>query len=155
IVLTLGEVRQQITVDAAAAQVSIDAGDNLDAVRLDRQTLDNLPVFDQDYIGTMSRFLDAGALGTSGVTLIVDGVEATSAGVSPSAIQEVKINQNPYSAEFARPGHARIEIITKPGSADYHGAFNFLFRDSVFNARDPFSLVRPREQRHVGRMTFS
>ena len=149
IVLAIADVRQEITVDAAAAQVSTDPTDNLDVVRLDRQSLDNLPIFDQDYIGTMSRFLDSGAIGTGGVTLIVDGVEASSAGVSPSAIQEVKINQNPYSAEFARPGHGRIEIITKPGSAQYHGAFNFLFRDSEFNARDPFSLVRPPEQRRV------
>src|SRR5438094_2828612 len=147
--LAIADVRQEITVDDAAAQVSTDPGDNLDVVRLDRQSLDNLPVFDQDYIGTMSRLLDAGAKGTGGVTLIVDGVEATSAGVSPSAIQEVKINQNPYSAEFSRPGRGRIEIITKPGSPEYHGAFNFLFRDSEFNARDPFSLDRPAEQRRV------
>ncbi len=67
-------------------------------------------------------------MATGGVTLIVDGVEANSAGVSASAIQELKINQNPYTAEFSRPGRGRIEIITKPGSTD--GAFNFLFRHS-------------------------
>ena len=66
----------------------------------------------------MSRFLDAGSLATGAVTVIVAGVEASRAGVSASAIQEVKINQDPYSAEYPRPGRSRIEIIAKPGSSD-------------------------------------
>jgi TonB dependent receptor-like, beta-barrel len=61
----------------------------------------------------------------------------------------VKINQNPYSAEFARPGRGRIEVITKPESQIYHGTFNFLFRDYHLNARDPFATVRPPEQRRI------
>src|SRR6266567_1999966 len=149
IVLSIADVRQEVTVSTQAARVSTDSTDNLDTVTLDRQALDNLPIFDQDYIGTMSRFLDSGAIGTGGVTLIVDGLEATRAGVSASAIQEVKINQNPYSAEYSRPGRGRIEIITKPGSQEYHGTFNFLFRDHHLNAREPFAILRPPEQRRI------
>src|SRR5205807_4425478 len=70
-------------------------------------------------------------------------------GVSPSAIKEIKINQDPYSAEFARPGRGRIEVTTKPGSPEYHGTFNFIFRDAHLNARDPFALTRPPEQRRI------
>ena len=81
--------------------------------------------------------------------MIVDGLEATRAGVSASAIQEVKINQNPYSAEYSRPGRGRIEIITKPGSQEYHGTFNFLFRDYHLNAREPLAIIRPPEQRRI------
>ena len=149
IVLTLADVRQEVTVGAELTQVSTNTSDNLDTVSMNRQSLDNLPIFDQDYIGTMSRFLDAASVGTSGVTLIVDGVEATRSGVSASAIQEVKINQDPYSAEYPRPGKGRIEIITKPGSSAFHGTFNFLFRDNYLNAREPFALVRPSEQRRI------
>jgi hypothetical protein len=76
-------------------------------------------------------------------------MEQSSVGVSASAIQEVKINQNPYAAEFSRPGRGRIEIITKPASAKYHGAFNFLFRDYRLNARNPFAATRPEEQRRI------
>ena len=78
----------------------------------------------------MSAFLGAGAGGTGGTQLIVDGMQVNSVGVSASAIQEVRINQNPYSAEFARPGRGRIEIITKAATTEYHGTFNFIFRDS-------------------------
>ena len=66
----------------------------------------------------MSRFLDDNATGTNGVTLVVNGIEANGPGVTPSAIQEVKINNNPYSARFSRPGRARLEIVTKSGSPE-------------------------------------
>lgn len=149
VALILADVRQEVTVGAESTQVNTNTSDNLDTVTMDRSALDNLPIFDQDFIGTMSRFLDASSVGTNGVTLIVDGVEASRAGVSASAIQEVKLNQDPYSAEYSRPGRSRIEIITKPGSAEYHGTFNFVFRDYHLNARDPFALLRPPEQRRI------
>src|SRR6202521_2794209 len=149
VVLALADVQPQVTVNAELAQVNTNTADNLDTVSMDRTALDNLPIFDQDFLGTMSRFLDAGSIGTNGVTVIVDGVEASRAGDSASAIQEVKLNQDPYSAEYSRPGRSRIEIITKPGSSAYHGTFNFLFRDYHLNARDPFALIRPPEQRRI------
>jgi hypothetical protein len=149
VVLSLAELHQQVTVDAAAAQVNTESAENLDTVTMDRQALENLPVFDQDFVGTISRFLNAGSVATGGVTLIVDGLESNRVPVSASAIQEVKINQNPYSAEFSRPGRGRIEIITKPGSQEYHGAINFLLRDYRLNARDPFAVTRPEEQRRI------
>src|SRR3984893_7829715 len=115
---------------------------------MDRSALDRVPVFDQDYITTLSRFLDDNSIGTNGVTLVVNGVEANGPGVTPSAIQEIKINQNPYSALFSRPGRARLEIVTKGGTPELHGTVNFLFRDSVFAARNTFATQKPPEQRH-------
>ena len=127
--------------------VSTETSENQNANTIDRNALDRVPVFDQDYITTMSRFLDDSATGTNGVTLVVNGIEANGPGVTPSAVQEVKINQNPYSARFARPGRARLEIITKGGTPDYHGSLNFLFRDSIFDATNAFATVKPPERR--------
>jgi len=127
--------------------VTTDVSENQNANNLDRSALDRVPVFDQDYITMMSRFLDDSAIGTNGVSLIVNGVEANGPGVTPSAVQEVRINQNPYSARFARPGRARLEIITKGGTPAYHGSVNFLFRDAVFDARNTFAAGKPPEQR--------
>jgi Carboxypeptidase regulatory-like domain len=128
--------------------VSTEASENQNNNSIDRDALDRVPVFDQDYITTMSRFLDDSATGTNGVTLVVNGIEANGPGVTPSAVQEVKINNNPYSARFSRPGHARLEIITKGGSPDYHGSLNFMFRDSVFDASNAFAtLGKPPERR--------
>jgi len=148
IVLSIETLNQQITVSGDAAEVSIDPSENRDVAAVDRQALDDLPIFDQDVVATMSRFLDNSALGENGVTLIVDGIQGIGA-LSPSAIQSVTINNNPYSAEYSRPGRARIEITTKPGSPEYHGTVNFLFRDARLNARDPFATVKPQEQRRI------
>ena len=149
ILLQLTGVRQEVTVNETAEQISTAASENTGAVTLDRSMLDSLPVFDQNYIGAMRQFLDPGSVSTGGVTLIVNGMEQKNVGVSSSAIQQVKINQNPYSAEYSRPGRGAIEIVTKPTSQAFHGAFNFLFRDQHLNARDAFASVRPPEQRRI------
>jgi hypothetical protein len=128
--------------------VSTETSENQNNNAIDRDALDRVPVFDQDYITTMSRFLDDNAIGTNGVSLVVNGIEANGPGVTPSAIQEVKINNNPYSARFSRPGRARLEIVTKSGTADYHGSMNFMFRDSVFDAANAFATSgKPPERR--------
>jgi len=123
--------QQNEVVNVAGSDVSLvvttDVSENQNANNLDRSALDRVPVFDRDYISMLSRFLDDSTIGTNGVSLIVNGIEANGLGVTPSAVQEVRINQNPYSSRFARPGRARLEIITKGGTPAYHGSMNFLF----------------------------
>ena len=149
VVMQIAVLSESVTVATgdAAPQVSIETPENQNANTIDRNALDRVPVFDQDYITTMSRFLDDNATGTNGVTLVVNGIEANGPGVTPSAVQEVKINNNPYSARFSRPGRARLEIVTKSGTQNYHGSLNFLFRDSVFDATNAFAIVKPPERR--------
>lgn len=149
VVLPVLAAKEEVNVraDDSTPQVSTDSAQNQNANTIDRNALDRVPVFDQDYITTMSRFLDDNATGTNGVTLVVNGIEANGPGVTPSAVQEVRINQNPYSARFSRPGRARLEIVTKGGTPAYHGSLNVLFRDSVFDARNAFAKVKPPENR--------
>lgn len=147
--LQIAQLSEVVVAKDREGQVNTDPAENLDVVGLDRKALDDLPVLDQDVVGALSRFLDGSALGSGGVTLVVDGLQTSEKGVSASAIQEVKINQNPYSAEFSRPGRGRIEITTKAGASAYHGSFNFLFRDYHLDARNAFALERPPEQRRI------
>src|SRR5215469_3262490 len=148
ITMALDTHTESLTVASdSAPQVSTEISSNQTAATLDRSALDRVPVFDQDYISTISRFLDSTGTGTNGVDLIVNGVEANGPGVTASAIQEVKVNQNPYSPLFARPGPARLEITNKGGTSDFHGSLNFLFRDSIFDAKNAFAVVKPPEQR--------
>jgi hypothetical protein len=150
VTLSISSMSETVSVNAedAAMAVSTDVAENQNANTIDRSALDRVPVFDQDYITTLSRFLSDDTIGTNGVSLVVNGIEANGPGVSASAIQEVKINQNPYSALFARPGRARLEITTKPGTPQFHGTVNFLFRDSFFDARNAFAATKPGESRY-------
>jgi hypothetical protein len=117
--MPLAGITQEITVGSAAADVRADATSNLDSSTVDEQALRNLPIFDNDVIATMSRFLDSSAIGTNGVMLVVNGVEVNSLTLPASAIQQIRINQDPYAPEFRQAGRGRIEVITKPGSQHY------------------------------------
>lgn len=150
IILTIASLNQSVSVNAddSAVQLSTEVSENQSANNIDRNALDRVPVFDQDYISLLSRFLSDDAIGTNGVSLVVNGIEANGPGVAPSGVQEVKINQNPYSALFARPGRARLEIITKPGTPQFHGSASFFTRNAVFDARNAFALTKPPESRY-------
>ena len=143
VTLALQSVNQEISVGPDES-LSTDSSANRDTVTVTGDQLRKLPVFDQDYVAALTPFLDASAGSSGGVTLIVDGIEMKGVGVSASAIQEVRINNDPYSAEFTRPGRGRIEIITKPGSPNFHGEANFIFRDAVFNAKKTTSRLSGR-----------
>ncbi len=149
VTLPVAVVNEQITVGAEPTQVNTEPAGNRDSVEVDAKLLEQLPVLDQDYISTLSMFLDIGSTGTGGVSLVVDGMEASRLGVSPSAIQQIKINNDPYAAEYFRPGRGRIEVITKPAAPEYHGTFNLIFRDSTFSAANAFASTKPAEQRRA------
>src|SRR5205814_3625105 len=149
ITMPLAGITQEVTVGNAAADVSANAGSNLDSSTVDQAALENLPIFNEDVVGTMSRFLDSSAIGTNGVMLIVNGVEVNSLTLPASAIQQIKINQDPYAPEFRQPGRGRIEIVTKPGSQKYSGTGSIVFRDASLDAKNAFPATKPPEQRRI------
>ena len=144
LVLQLAGLTQEITV--GDKPVSIDAAQNRNTITVDKKLLADLPIFDRDPVAALSRFLDPAA---GGATLVVDGMEARKIGVSASAIKQIKINQDPYAAEFGRPGQGRIEVTTEAGSEAYHGEFNVTFRDGHLNARNAFETTTSPEQRRI------
>ena len=137
----------KVTADSGADITSSDA--NGDTSVMTSSDLKALPVFDNDYVTAMSSFLDSGDTATAGAGLMVDGVESNRVTVSPSAVQEIHINEDPFTARYYRPGRGQMEIITKPTSDQYHGEFNFLFRDSALNAQNAFAPSKPYEQRRI------
>ena len=149
IALAVATAVQQVTV-SAGTQVDLTASENNgDTAVMTSNDLKDLPVFDDDLAGAMSGFLDSGQAATAGSGLMVDGVEANRSLVSPSAVQEVHINQDAYSARYYYPGRGQMEIITKQSADAYHGQFNFIFRDSALNAQQDFSPSKPYEQRRI------
>jgi len=149
VVMSLAGVREELVVAGTDNQVSVDPEENLNVLRLERSELKKLPVLGNDVIGELSSMIDGSSIGTGGATVIIDGIESTDLKIPASQIQEVRINQNPYSAEFRRPGRGRLEVITKAGTSEYHGEFNFVFRDYHLDARNAFASIRPPEQRRI------
>ena len=149
IVLAIEGVSQEVAVSGGSAETSTAAESNLNAITVTADQLDDLPVLDQDIVAAMSRFLDSSAIGTNGPTVLVNGVEVNVLALSASAVQQIKINQDPYSPEYMRPGRGRIDIITKPGGQEYSGTVNLRFRDSAFAARNAFAAEKAPEQRRI------
>jgi len=88
--------------------------------------------------------------GPNGGEIFVDGF---SGGKLPpkSSIREVRVNMNPFSAEYDRLGFGRIEVFTKPGSDRYRGNAMFGFGDESLNSRNPFAPNRaPYQTRSLG-----
>jgi hypothetical protein len=146
IVMAIAEVTETLNVEGSREQVSTDAGENVDAIRLGPQQLENLAIIDRDVMAALLRLLGP-ATEAGGASLTVDGMPTSERGIPLSEIQQVIINSNPYSAEFARPGKVRVEIITKSGSLKYHGSFYFGLRDYRLDARNAFAIKRPPQQR--------
>ncbi len=147
--LSIASASSQATVTAndAAPEVSSETSNNQNANTFSRSSLDSLPLLDADYLTTLSALLDQNDIATGGVTLVVNGVEANGPGVTNSAIKNAKINQDPYSVLFSRPGRARIEITTESGTSRFHGSLNTLYRNSIFDAENAFATSKPSEQR--------
>src|SRR6266480_3124296 len=101
----------------------------------------------------------AGQRGTLN-SLIVDGsdtnntffgqsVGRTGSGRAPyqfseDAVQEFQVNSNAYSAELGHAGGAVINVVTKSGTNDFHGAAFEFFRDRSLNANDPINIINGR-----------
>ena len=155
ITLPIAAVATSVRVNGDSNEDLTASEENRDSSVMTSSDLKALPIFDNDYVTAMSSFLDDSSTATGGSGLMVDGVEANRATVSASAVQEVRINQDPYSAQYYWPGRGQMEIITKSAADKYHGQFNFLFRDSAMNAQNALAPSKPFEQRRVyeGSMT--
>jgi len=142
IALQIAAEAQEVQVsDQAAGQVSVDPSSNVGALVLKNEDLDSLPD-DPDDLQADLQALAGPAAGPNGAQFFVDGF---SGGQLPpkSSIREIRINSNPFSAEFDRPGFGRIEILTKPGTDAFHGSAFFNYGDRVLDSRNPFLAEEP------------
>ena len=154
ITMRVAGLRQSVEVTTAENQVSIDSDSSLKTTVLEKEAVDTLPDETDDLVAYLQQV--AGSRGESGADtmFVIDGF--TEGRIPPKdQIQEVRINNNPFSAEFSGVGFTRTEIATKAGTGEFHGVANFLFRDAVLNARNPFALTRPPYQQRNFNSSFS
>src|SRR6202789_4393043 len=127
--------QQQVQVEADAPTVDTSPDQNANAVVLKGKDLDALSD-DPDELESQLQALAGPAAGPNGGEIYIDGF--TGGQMPPkSSIREIRINQNPFSAEFDRLGYGRIEILTKPGTDKLHGQIEARGNDSPFNSKNP------------------
>ncbi len=143
VALSVEGVTEQVEV-SEGNQVSTDPENNLSATVLKEQDLEALPD-DPEELEAALQALAGGSAGPNGGQIYIDGF--TGGQLPPKeSIREIRINQNPFSAEFDRLGFGRIEILTKPGSDKWRGSAFFNFNDEALNARNPYAINRAPTQ---------
>ncbi len=132
IALKVAAVSDITTVSAETIGTSVEPDQNLSATVLDENFIkNNLPDNEDDLRSYLQGLAGPAAGGVSGgqgqAQIFVDGF---SGGRLPprEAIFQIRVNQNPFTAEFSNPGFGRIEIVTKPGRDQWRGGVSFNFR---------------------------
>jgi hypothetical protein len=146
--LTVEAVQEQVDVESDQG-VSTDPSNNAGATVLKEADIAALPD-DPDELEAALQALAGPSAGPNGGQIYIDGF--TGGRLPPKeAIREIRINQNPFSAEYDRLGFGRIEILTKPGADKFRGNAFFNFNDESLNSRNPFALNRaPSQLRFFG-----
>jgi hypothetical protein len=127
--------QQEVQVTAQTAQVSVDADSNASSTVIKGKDLEALSD-DPDELSSELTALAGPAAGPNGGQIYVDGF--TGGQLPPkSSIREIRINQNPFSAEYDRLGYGRVQIFTKPGTDKLHGFFQMSGNASSFNSGNP------------------
>jgi hypothetical protein len=133
--MAIQQQQQEVNVTAQAAQVSVDADSNASSTVLKGKDLDALSD-DPDELSSELTALAGPAAGPNGGQIYVDGF--TGGQLPPkSSIREIRINQNPFSAQYDRLGYGRVEVFTKPGTDKFHGQFNLQGITSALNSGNP------------------
>jgi len=141
ITMAIEAAQQTVTVSDDTPTVSVEADANSNSIVLKGKDLEALSD-DPDELSNELSALAGPSAGPNGGQIYIDGF--TGGQLPPkSSIREIRVNQNPYSAEYDRLGFGRIEILTKPGTDKLHGQFMIQGNDSSFNTGNPFTAEIP------------
>ena len=135
---------EKVNVTDSSTNVDVSPASNASAIVLQGKDLEALSD-DPDELQSELQALAGPSAGPNGGQIYIDGF--TGGQLPPkSSIREIRINQNPFSAEYDRLGYGRIEIFTKPGTDQFHGQFFLTGNTAGFNSRNPFQNLPPGTQ---------
>src|SRR5581483_10062637 len=141
--IALGIVVQQEKVEVHDQNTTVDVNpeNNASSLTIKGKDLDALSD-DPDELQSELQALAGPSAGPNGGEIYIDGF--TGGQIPPkSSIREIRINQNPFSAQYDKLGYGRIEIFTKPGTEKYHGQISVNGNDAAFNSPNPFLSEEP------------
>ena len=178
--LPVGNVSEQVTVEAGAVEVetatgavgNVIEGNEVQQLPLNGRSFAQLAqlmpgVSPASNFDTKNKGLQAGVdfsvngNNTTGNIFLVDGVNNNDIGsnrtilVYPSidAIQEFKILRNSYGPEYGQAMGAIISIVTRSGTNAFHGGAFYDGRNDVLNATDYFNSLNHINKDVLGAMT--
>jgi len=140
--LSISTEKQEVTVsEESGPTVSVEPDNNAAAMVIKGEDLQSLPDDPDDLADALQALAGPGA-GPNGGQLYIDGF--TGGQLPPKeSIREIRINQNPFSAEYDKLGFGRIEILTKPGTDKMRGMVFLNDSDATFDSRNPFASNKP------------
>jgi Carboxypeptidase regulatory-like domain len=136
------DIRLKLEVEVQQIDVPDEMGDAANrggsAIILSGRDIETMPLDSAALLDELQ-----GLAGGKDAELFVDGFSGTK--LPPRAnIREVRINQNPYSAQNdTNPVNGVIQVTTKPGTDQMHGQFYLYGNDSGLNAANPFAPEQP------------
>ena len=128
---------QEVTVEDRVATVTPEPANNASATVLAGDDLQALSENPDDLIAELLAIAGPSA-GLGGASVFIDGF-STGQLASKESIREIRINQNPFSAEYDRVGTGRVEILTRPGTNQFHGSEFFNIGSDIWNSRNPYA----------------
>jgi hypothetical protein len=173
-----GMVTQTVEVQAQGVQLATE--DAVTGQTVAREVINNLPLLDRDIFNLET--LAPGVVGTnegnirqtgvnfnangsrnSTADMLIDGTSATNfeqnSGItnvpyepSVDSVQEFKVEESNFNAEFGFSGGTIINVVTRSGTNQLHGALYEFLRNEAFNANDWFNnhngLPIPQRRHH-------
>ena len=139
--LKLETQQERVRVEGEAPNLGVSSDSNVSAISIKGEELEALSD-DPEELAADLEALAGPSAGPSGGQIYIDGF---SDGRLPpkSAIREIRVNQNPFSAQYNELGYGRIEIFTKPGADKFHGSAGIFFNHAALNSRNPFVMDQP------------
>ena len=139
--LAIAVEKQEVQVQSETQSVGLSSEQNASATVIKGSAIDALSD-DPTELQNELQALAGPAAGPNGGQIYIDGFEGGQ--IPPKAdILEIRVNQNPFSAEYDRIGYGRIEIITKPGSQKFHGSIGGWGTTSALGTANPFLPASP------------
>lgn len=164
--LALGSVEERITVEAQGSTVQTVSSER--SASITGKQIENLLIFGRsvaslvalapgvvDPTGAAARDVGGGSATSFNVlgnrsnsnNFTVDGVTMSAVGgaangtfgISSDAVAEIKVLISNYQAEYGRLAGSNVEIITKSGGRQFHGAAMYYKRHEQFNANNFFN----------------
>lgn len=135
------KIEAVLEVAAIESEVEIGESDVTDAEKtgattvLNEKEIANLPDNQEELERAIKRLGEA--VTGEELPISVNGVQGGK--IPPKeAIQQIRVNQNVFSAQYDSPFGGGIEIFTRANVDKFKGYVSFSFADSRFNASDPF-----------------